>query len=73
VGRLSIEFGFPIAHFFYELLIDTADSFRGQRTALGKFLSPLYYLFFPAGNGHRQMRFSFDSAYFLDQSSALLK
>jgi hypothetical protein len=30
-------------------------------------------LFFPAGNGYRQMRFALDVAYLLDHSSTLLK
>src|SRR5260221_13151234 len=73
LGRCSIEFGFPIAHFFYQFLIDTADGLCRQRTALGQLLSLLYHLLFAARNRHRQMRFAFDVAYLLDHSSALLE
>ena len=34
-----IEFGFPIAHFFYHLLIDAGDGFWRQWTALGELLN----------------------------------
>jgi hypothetical protein len=34
LARRRIEVGFPVAHFFYQLLIDTADGLRGQWTTL---------------------------------------
>src|SRR5258705_11342026 len=67
-GRL--EFGFPIAHFFYQLLIDAANGFCGQRTTLGELLSLLYYLLLPVGNRHRGRRLALEVAHFLDHSGA---
>src|SRR5215469_1899122 len=71
-GCCGIQFSFPIAHFLYQLLKDTADGFCWQWTAFGKLLSLLYHLLLAAGNRHWQMRCALNVSYLLHGSSALL-
>src|ERR1700719_5223715 len=72
-ARRRIEVGFPVAHFFYQLLIDTANGVRGQWTAFSQISSLCYYLLFSARNCDRQMCLALNVAYLLNHSSAFLK